>query len=90
MIFIPNTCAVPVIAPNTNGFFIVGIVAVVNTIAAAKPTHVKSQSVKTSAKEFAFVSFSKIEITTVVMKKEIKARHNKYLFPSNFQVLQNP
>ena len=34
---IPNVCAVPVIAPKVKGFFIVGIIAVVKTIAIASP-----------------------------------------------------
>lgn len=67
-IIIPNPCAVPVMAPKTSSFFMVGITSVVNIIAVAKPIPVNKPRVNPSKNESASVVLSKIEIATVVIK----------------------
>lgn len=69
---IPNVCAVPVIAPKVKGFFIVGIIAVVKTIAIASPIPKISPSFIASEYEFVFVKLIKTAIANDVTKQAIR------------------
>ena len=68
---IPKAQAIPVIAPNVNVYFIIGITEVVKTTAMAIPNPIKSPSFNASLYEPIFVSFSKKAITNVVKKQAI-------------------
>lgn len=69
---IPKAWDVPVIAPNTNGFFIVGITAFVKVTAVANPIPVSSPKSNASLKLFTFKRFIKIATTMEVVKQEIE------------------
>lgn len=69
---IPNVCAVPVIAPKVKGFFIVGIIEVVKTIAIASPIPKISPSFIASEYEFVFVKLIKTVIANDVTKQAIR------------------
>lgn len=83
-------CALPVIAPNTSGFFIVGITAFVKVTDVAKPIPVSSPNIRASLKEFTFTSFSKMATTIEVVKQEIEGTIKYILVSFQFSGLLKP
>jgi hypothetical protein len=64
---IPIACAVPVMAPKTNGFLIVGITAFVNVTAVAKPTPISNPRAAASLIEAGLQMFTKTETASIVI-----------------------